>query len=245
LKVTTMSAERADLERLFDPSATVDETDSLERVHAFIVRARDAYGRLPAPEPRADLSAWFSDASDRPSATTIALPSPWRVARPPRMRRLVALAATLLLLIVATAGLAAGGALPGGLQDAVSGLLDRVGIDVPRDTPARTPPSESPVPNGETPRPPGRDRTETTPSGSPGGAATTTLPATTTATTPPAPGGHTGSSGEPTPTLPEPPVSLPVAVPEPPVSLPPVTVPELPVPTTLLPSNSVPGLPGV
>jgi hypothetical protein len=216
-----------DLDLVFDPSATFADDDPLAPVHAFIGEVRYTYGQLPAPEPRGDLAALFRDESARAAVIPLRPPHSKVGTRSRRFRRAMLVAATLAVGVVATGGLAAAGALPDTLQNTVSDILDRVGIDVPHDqsskppppipsTPQSTPSKGAPVAPGDgnagarssTPasRGPAPGSTD------PGAAPDTTVPPTSTTALPGVP--------PPLPVVP----TLPIDVPLPPIDLPPLPI---------------------
>ena len=129
-----------DFDVVFDQSATFAEDDPLAPVHAFIGEVRATYGRLPAPEPRGDLAALFGNEPERAAVIPLRPLHSTAGTRTRRLRRAMLVAATLALAVITTGGLAAAGALPDAVQNTVSDILDRVGIDVPHDQPPKTPP---------------------------------------------------------------------------------------------------------
>jgi hypothetical protein len=217
-----------DFDTVFDADADFAPDDPLAPVHSLIVRARDAYGRLPAPTPRADLAVLFRDQPERAALIALApLPSTTR-ARVRRVRRVLLVAAALAVALVTTGGLAVAGSLPAGMQKTIADVLDRVGVDVPRgpgSTPPATPPSTA---------------VDTTP-GSPAGASTGT--ATSTPTPPPAPT-STPMTSDPVaaadPSAPAAPVTTLPGLPEAPVA------PVVPLPPAIdQPRPTPPALPAV
>ena len=101
-----------DFDIVFDPSATFADDDPLAPVHEFIGQVRDTYGRLPAPEPRADLAALFRDEPERAAVIALAPRHSTASTRTRRLRRAMLVAATLAVAVATTGGLAAAGALP-------------------------------------------------------------------------------------------------------------------------------------
>ncbi|HEX9505372.1 MAG TPA: hypothetical protein VGA62_05135, partial [Acidimicrobiia bacterium] len=121
------ATERQNIERVFAGEQLADG-HPLAGVARYLDAVRTTCGARPAPAPRSDLAAVLRSGG-APAGRSVAESAR---SRPGRVRRVVAIAATLAVSLGATGGLAAASALPDSVQRAVADLADHFGVHLPQ-----------------------------------------------------------------------------------------------------------------
>ena len=121
------ATERRDVERLFEGERLADG-HALAGVARYLDTVQATYGVRSAPAPNRDLAAVLDSGHARGRDIGIVHTRP----RPHRSRRVGLIAATLLVTIGATGGLAAASALPNPVQRAVADFAEHFGVHLPQ-----------------------------------------------------------------------------------------------------------------